>query len=297
VRQVRSLAEASPEEWGWAQTAELLLLRPALGEAGPLGLAPAVPAALAVEVLRWLGRPVEATTLVYSGNQVDGRSLERLGYLPPWKALDLAGAPRWAAGARQTWARLAVPLPAAAFAAHNLVLIAALGTHPTERMVGCLETLLGLLPDAGRADLRPARPELAALLLRLWPPDLCILDARRVYRWDEVDRFTRLPGGPILIGNDPLAVDTAAALLLGLRPQEVPLLAGTRRALRRPWPDVGSLEPLGAPPAPSRHLREARLRAAAGRLAWRIRRRTDRLLKKMDLPRLVGFIRRVQDGQ
>ena len=57
------------------------------------------------------------------------------------------------------------------------------------------------------------------------------------------------------------------------------------------------IEPLGAPPAPSRHFREARIRAAANRLAWRIRRRTDRLLQRLDLPRLVGFIQRVQDGQ
>lgn len=291
MRQVRSLAEASPAEWGWAQNTGPLLVRPALGEAGPLGLAPAVPAAFAIEVLRWLGRPVEETTLVYSGNQVDGRSLGRLGYLPSWKALDLAEAVlQW--GARQ-----AVPLPAAAFSAHNLVLIAALGTHPTERTVGCLETLLGLLPDAGRPDLRPARPELAALLLRLWPPDLCILDARWVYRWDEVDHFARLPGGPILIGNDPLALDTAAALLLGLRPREVPLLAGARRALRRPWPQVGPLEPLWLPPPPSRHFREARLRAGAGRLAYRLNRTAAGLLGKVDLPRLAGFVRRVKEGQ
>ncbi len=141
------------------------------------------------------------------------------------------------------------------------------------------------------------RPELAALLLRLWPPDLCILDARQVWRWDEVDRFELATGGPILVGSDPLAVDTAAARLLGLRPRDVPLLAGARRALRRPWPDLGTIQPLGDPPPPSRHLREARIRAGAGRLAWRIWHDTERLLRRLDLPRLEGFVRRVQKGQ
>lgn len=292
VLQVRSLGEIPPAGESLDLPPAPLLLRPALAETGPLGLAPAVPAALAAEVLRWLGRSVEEATLVYSGNQVDARSLERLGYLPSWKALDLAAAPRWAVEP----ARLAVPLPAAAFSAHTLVLVAALGTHPTERMVGCLDTLLGLLPEAGRPDLHPARPELAALLLRLWPPDLCILDARQVHRWDEIDRFDRVAGGPILVGSDPLAVDTAAARLLGLRPQEVPLLAGTRRALRRPWPQVGSIEPLGPPPPPSRHFREARLLNSAGRMAYRLKATAHRLIWRTDLPRLSGFVRRVQEG-
>ncbi len=294
VQVLSCLKEVEPAGWQTREVSERLLLRPALGEAGPLGLSPAVPAALAAEVLNRLGRSVEEATLLYSGNQVDTRSLERLGYTPPWQTLDLAAAPRW------TLARPELPLPvevpAAAFSAHVLVLIAALGTHPTERMVGCLDTLLGLLPAAGRPDLWPARPELAALLLRLWPPDLCILDARQVYRWDEVDRFDLSPGGPIVVGSDPLAVDTAAARLLGLRPQEVPLLAGARRALRRPWPEVGDIAPLGPPPLPSRHFREARFLAVAGRLAFKLNTTMARVIRKADLPRWAGFVRRVREG-
>lgn len=295
VRQIRSFADALPEGWQPALPGGPLLLHPALGEAGPPGLSPTVPAALATGALRWLGRPADETTILYSGDQVPTSSLERLGYGPPWSLLNLAAAPRWRV--EQPELPLPVELPAAAFSAHTLILLAALGTHPTERMVGCLDTLLGLLPEASRPDLHPARHELAALLLRLWPPDLCILDARQVRRWDEIDRFDLVPGGPLLVGTDPLALDTAAARLLGLRPPEVPLLAGTRRALRRAWPNVGPIQPLAPPPAPSCHFREARLRAAAGRLTWHIRRGTDRLLRRLDLPRLSGFIRRVQNGQ
>lgn len=295
VQVLTSLEEIKPANWLASVALDRLLLRPALGEAGPLGLAPAVPAALAAEVLDRLGRSIEETTLVFSGNQLDTHSLERLGYTPPWHTLDLVTTPRWVV----TRPELPLPaeVPAMAFSAHSLVVVAALGTHPTERMVGCLEALLGLLPAAGRPDLRPMRPELAALLLRLWPPDLCILDARRVYRWDEVDRFDLASDGPILVGNDPLAVDTAAARLLGLRPQEVPLLAGTRRTLCRPWPEVGDVTPLGPPPLPSRHFREARLLASAGRLAYRLNTTIERMIRKAALPRWAGFLRRVREGQ
>jgi hypothetical protein len=195
--------------------------------------------------------------------------------------------------------RLPVPvrLPALFFADRATVLIAELATHPAERMVGCLATLVASLPEAGRPELVAMQPEIAAMLMRLWAPDLCILDARQVRRWDEEDTLEVVAGAGLIVGPDPLAVDTAGALSLGLEPGHIPLLAGARRALRRPWPRIqGVPSPPGGGPGASRQFRETALRRKIQRLAWRTGDLGDRLLGAARIPEVVAMVRRARTG-
>jgi hypothetical protein len=189
---------------------------------------------------------------------------------------------------------LPIRLPPLAFSDHLLVVVATLSTHPTERMAGCLATLSGCMPTAGTSRTRAVDPELAALQLQVWPPDLCILDARQVRRWDEEHSLDLSSLGTILVGRDPLAVDVTGARLLGLEPTKVPLLAAVRRKLHRRWPNTGEVPSLLTPPAPSRYFWEARMRDGVRSATGVMNRSAERVLRTVDLPRLIDFVRRAQ---
>jgi uncharacterized protein (DUF362 family) len=275
-----------------------------LGEIAPIGTGLAVPAQDVLQAVQAWSTEVPNLKVTIAGADTCSRRLDtawdRLGYaaLAPqagWQLLNLGAAPLWQLVDRPE--TLSLRLPSLCFEPHVLVCIAQLGTHPTERMAGCLVTLLSSLPDAVLNESLSTRPELAALLLRLWTPDLCVLDARYVRRWDEQDAMDSVPLGCVIVGRDPLGVDVAGARLLGLQPEQVPLLRGVRRVLRQPWPDVGQLAAMADAPAPSRHFAEARLLERIGRIGGQIDQLGEKMVRKVDLPRLVDFVRRVGSGE
>lgn len=281
-----------------------LVVRPMLGETAPLGTGLAVLARDVHQAVQAWSTEVPDLKVTIAGADTPTRRLEtawaRLGYttLAPragWRLLDLSTAPLWRLVDRPEM--LSVRLPSLCFEPHVLVYIAQLGTHPTERMSGCLATMLGSLPESVRKDTLVTRSGLAALLLRLWAPDLCVLDARYVRRWDEQDAIDCVPLGRVIVGRDPLAVDAAGARLLGLPPEQVPLLRGVRCVLRRPWPELGAVQPLLSPPPPSRHFAEARLLEGIGRIGLQINQIGERMVRKVDLPRVIDFVRRVGSGR
>jgi uncharacterized protein (DUF362 family) len=281
-----------------------LVVCPMLGDCGPVESGLFVEGSTITELLATWGARIPDLRVSVIGAHVSGQELDtaaaRLGYhtlshRPGWQLIDL--------GSRLTW-RLAdssgdvpsVRLPSLCFEPHLFICVAQLGTHPTERMVGCLAALPRCTGQFNRSLPPRARAESAVTLLRFWRPALCILDARRVRRWDEDDSFDVSPLGRVIIGRDPLAVDAAGARLLGLEPSKVPLLAGVRRALRCPWPDVSELSPLVNPPAVSQRFIEARLRDRVRYLGWRADSAVRTALRRLNLRKVVRFTRQARGG-
>jgi uncharacterized protein (DUF362 family) len=299
---VQSFDDTSPETFldvkrlaSW----RALVIRPTLSESGPIGYASATSARVVTEVLRWLTRDCQApiaARIAFAGNQSPKCALPALGYMSALddrcSLVDLSEGPLF----RVATPRLPVPvrLPGQFFADQVTVVVAELATHPAERMVGCLAALVAGLPDAARPDLEPMRPELAALVTRLCPPALCVLDAREVRCWDENGALEMVSTGQILIGADPLAVDAAGARLLGLDPAQVPLIAGVRRGLGRRWQNVNHVSPVMAKRPVSAGFLATRLRHRLARAACGLDRLGGRMLDAIRLPELVRVVRRAR---
>lgn len=105
-----------------------------------------------------------------------------------------------------------------------------------------LKNLIGTLADMGamhRVDLHRAIAELNTIIR----PGLIVLDATSIL-------LTRGPGGPgdvaypgeVVVGRDPVAVDSYAATLFGKRGEDVPSIAAAA-ALGVGNPDYASLQP------------------------------------------------------
>ena len=120
--------------------------------------------------------------------------------------------------------------------------IANLKLHGYTRMTGVLKNSIGLLTDAEISTLHPYLSILISRLYKLCCPDLCIIDGRI-----GLDGGGPILGRPvrvdtILIGDDAIAVDEAACLLMGIPSDEVDHLRQTAKDSER---KLGTVEVIG----------------------------------------------------
>ncbi len=111
--------------------------------------------------------------------------------------------------------------------------VANLKLHGYTRMTGILKNSIGLLTDAEISSLHPYLSVLISRLHGLCSPDLCIIDGRVGLEGSGPIMGRPLRMDTLLIGNDALAVDEAACLLMGIPLNEVAHLCRTRKDLGR----------------------------------------------------------------
>ena len=214
-----------------------------------------------------------------------------------WRVVDLATEPVLRSVTPLTWPP--VDLPALALTPHRLVTLAPLVLDPFAGLRGVSAVQAGLLRPRSEAHGEAFAAERMSGALRLWPADLCLLDARRVVVHREMKlarEVQALADGPLLVGRDPREVDAHAAALTGLARRQVPLLRGWRG--RGDGADVAVLGPRealrGAAPPPSPAVYGRRAALAGRRVGGRLERVAWWLERRIDLPRVIDFLRRAR---
>jgi hypothetical protein len=256
-----------------------------------------------VEPLR-VAYPTAQITLVVCGVRADSGVDPRQGYdLAGWAenldVVNVSGAPIWKLRVPQL--TLPIRVSALAFTRHTLITLASLSTDPYDGLSGALAAHMALFPDLLSPELWPFRFQGVNLALKLWPADLCILDAQQVVIYTETraSRMTDVhPLGCLLAGRDPSAVDRRAAALLGLSEQQVKLLGGTSRRIRMQEDEVievGHALPLPSPPLASPYLRPQRMKEGVSRFGYRLQKRSDGLVDGLGIARIVDFVRRCRE--
>jgi uncharacterized protein (DUF362 family) len=111
--------------------------------------------------------------------------------------------------------------------------VANLKLHGYTRMTGILKNSIGLLTDAEISSLHPYLSVLISRLHGLCSPDLCIIDGRVGLEGSGPIMGRPVRMDTLLVGNDALAVDEAACLLMGIPPNKVAHLRRTGKDLGR----------------------------------------------------------------
>ncbi len=230
---------------------------------------------------------------------------ENAGLLQRSGAADLAGSAGWhledlarepahvvASGSSM----LPVRVPVLAWTDHVLITLATLAADPYIGFNGALSHQMALFAGLLDASLRIARHKAAALATQLWKPNLCILDARRVVLVEET-KLTRSVSvtrpGVVWAGPTPEAVDARAAALLKL--------SSPKRRRARPTGDdavqLGELTQEAHTPLISPYVYTRRAKTGVSLATAAVEASFDRALDRVDLPRIVDFVRRAKGGQ
>ncbi|UCG01315.1 MAG: DUF362 domain-containing protein [Candidatus Heimdallarchaeota archaeon] len=116
-----------------------------------------------------------------------------------------------------------------------LISLAVAKTHFLTFLTGTLKNLFGLLPRKDQSFYHPQINDVIVDINRLFPPNLCIVDARvGLEGWAgpksrRLDRF--------IIGQNPVSTDATMARIMGFEPSEIHHLVEAEKY------DLGSLTP------------------------------------------------------
>ncbi|MBN1356206.1 DUF362 domain-containing protein [bacterium] len=122
--------------------------------------------------------------------------------------------------------------------ASGMVSISKMKTHGFQTITGAVKNQFGCIPGLRKAEFHARLPDpfdfarMLVDLTRLVKPRLYVMDAVTAMEGNG-------PGGGepkqmnlIMLGTDPVAIDATAAVLMGLRPEDVPVIAwGSRSGL------------------------------------------------------------------
>lgn len=142
-------------------------------------------------------------------------------------------------------------VPKAVLEADSLIFVPHFKNHMAAGITLCLKLNQGVIPTSEKKKFHDARlPEKLLDLLRIIRPDLCIVDALWAMQGqgptsqfpDDVIRDMDL----LMAGTNPVAVDTIGALLMGLDPIDVPVLA-LAAEMAMEGSDPRSIELVGVP--------------------------------------------------
>lgn len=195
-----------------------------------------------------------------------------------------------------------VCIPALAFSAFPLVLVGSLAAHSRHGLIGMSIQQLGLFQGTIHGDLWSLPASHVALVRRLWKPDLCILDARRIIAHADEGSARHVMAqavGGIVAGPEGHSVDRAVANNTGLAFQDSGLSSGTRSQIdgtsaRVIW--VGKGSPIECAVTPTPFDYQQRLIESADRTVMQQTMIIDKAITMFDIPRIVSFVRRARGG-
>jgi uncharacterized protein (DUF362 family) len=108
--------------------------------------------------------------------------------------------------------------------ADYVVSFAKLKTHTTELITGAMKNLFGALPEKVKHVYHPHLAEVIHDLVKIRPPDLCLVDGLVAHEGMGPVHGIPKPMGLIIAGNHVVATDHACARLMDKNPWHVPHL-------------------------------------------------------------------------
>jgi uncharacterized protein (DUF362 family) len=142
-------------------------------------------------------------------------------------------------------------VPRTILEADTLIFVPHLKNHMAAWITLCLKLSQGVIPTSEKKKFHDGRlTEKLLDLLRIIRPDLCIVDA--LWAMQGQGPTSQFPDDVIrdmdvlMAGTNPIAVDTVGALLMGLDPADVPVLA-LAAEMGLEGSDLRSIELLGVP--------------------------------------------------
>jgi uncharacterized protein (DUF362 family) len=100
------------------------------------------------------------------------------------------------------------------------VSIAVAKTHPLTCITGVIKNLFGLLPKKNKKAYHPHINKIIVDLNRLLRPDLCIVDAITGLQ-ELFDSKSKRPVNAIIVGKEPVSVDSTMARIMGFSPEKI----------------------------------------------------------------------------
>jgi len=138
--------------------------------------------------------------------------------------------------------RIPIALPRTLISCDYFISIAKLKTHVFERISCVLKNQFGCIPQKQKAAFHPYLSQILLALNRLVRTDLCIIDGITAMEargpTAGVARRTNL----IIVGKDPVAVDSVASRIMGITPESVPHL---KYAAKHHLGDIHNIEIFG----------------------------------------------------
>jgi len=128
------------------------------------------------------------------------------------------------------------PIAAGVLAADGLVNLCKLKTHALTGMTGAIKNLYGIIVGPRKAQLHVQYPDLQSFaymlsdLNREFPPRLTVMDAVVAMEGNGPMNGNPRSCGWLIIGFDPVAIDTVGAVIMGYDPDELTILKTAQKA-------------------------------------------------------------------
>jgi len=128
------------------------------------------------------------------------------------------------------------PIANGVLAADGLVNLCKLKTHALTGMTGAVKNLYGIIVGPRKAQLHVQFPDLQSFahmlsdLNREFPPRLVVMDAIIAMEGNGPMNGKPRPCGWLIIGQDPVAVDTVGAVIMGYNPGDLIVLKTAQKA-------------------------------------------------------------------
>ncbi len=128
------------------------------------------------------------------------------------------------------------PIAKGVLEADGLVNLCKLKTHALTGMTGALKNLYGVITGTKKAQLHVQFPDVTSFssmladLNRQFPPRLCVMDAIVAMEGNGPMNGRPRACGWLIIGFDPVAVDTAGAVIMGFEPASLSVLQAAAKA-------------------------------------------------------------------
>ncbi|MDD3925694.1 MAG: DUF362 domain-containing protein [bacterium] len=141
------------------------------------------------------------------------------------------------------WSDISINISSIWLQADLIINLPCLKTHALTLMTGAVKNMFGGVPGRTKSwlhTLAPSADTFASLLAEIYsirPPELVIMDALRVMEGNGPSAGRLRPLGIIIGGDNNVSVDAVGCIIMGRRPERIPLL---REAARR---GLGEIDP------------------------------------------------------
>ncbi len=141
------------------------------------------------------------------------------------------------------WSDVTINISSIWLQADMIINLPCLKTHALTLMTGAIKNMFGGVPGRTKSylhTLAPSAKSFAELLVEIYsirPPEITIMDALNVMEGNGPSGGRLRPLGVIIGGDNSVSVDAVGSMIMGCRPEKIPLL---REAYRR---ELGEIDP------------------------------------------------------